>query len=65
MQRCRMAVSVHNISCSGSQIFEDIRSLVLDNAEAVDGMPVSLQLVGRRLEEEKVLMMTNVVLQAL
>ncbi|KAL1850107.1 hypothetical protein Plec18170_007205 [Paecilomyces lecythidis] len=35
------------------------------NAEAVDGMPVSLQLVGRRLEEEKVLMMTNVVLQAL
>lgn len=27
-------------------------------------MPVSLQLVGRRLEEEKVLMMTEVVLQS-
>ncbi|KAE8412438.1 amidase signature domain-containing protein [Aspergillus pseudocaelatus] len=35
-----------------------------DNASAVDGMPVSLQLVARRLEEEKVLMMTGVVLQA-
>ncbi|KAE8346855.1 hypothetical protein BDV24DRAFT_157860 [Aspergillus arachidicola] len=34
------------------------------NASAVDGMPVSLQLVARRLEEEKVLMMTGVVLQA-
>lgn len=36
-----------------------------DNADAVDGMPVSLQLVARRLEEEKVLMMTDVVLQSL
>ncbi|RAQ71477.1 acetamidase [Aspergillus flavus] len=34
------------------------------NASAVDGMPVSLQLIARRLEEEKVLMMTGVVLQA-
>ncbi|KAB8266302.1 amidase signature domain-containing protein [Aspergillus pseudonomiae] len=34
------------------------------NAAAVDGMPVSLQLVARRLEEEKALMMTGVVLQA-
>ncbi|KAB8232666.1 hypothetical protein ETB97_012328 [Aspergillus alliaceus] len=34
------------------------------DASAVDGMPVSLQLVARRLEEEKVLMMTGVVLQA-
>lgn len=31
----------------------------------VDGMPVSLQLVARRLEEEKVLMMTDVVVQDL
>lgn len=31
----------------------------------VDGLPVSLQLVARRLEEEKVLMMTDVVLQSL
>ncbi|KAE8354146.1 amidase signature domain-containing protein [Aspergillus coremiiformis] len=35
------------------------------NASAVDGMPVSLQLVARRLEEEKVLMMTGVILQAM
>ncbi|KAL4878113.1 amidase signature domain-containing protein [Aspergillus karnatakaensis] len=34
------------------------------NAEAVHGMPVSLQLVGRRLEEESVLAMTDVVLKA-
>ncbi|KAF7595825.1 hypothetical protein BBP40_004637 [Aspergillus hancockii] len=34
------------------------------NASAVDGMPVSLQLVAQRLEEEKVLMMTAAVLQA-
>ena len=31
----------------------------------VDGLPMSLQLVARRLEEEKVLMMTDVVLQSL
>ncbi|KAK2798971.1 hypothetical protein FQN51_007199 [Onygenales sp. PD_10] len=35
------------------------------NAAAVHAMPVSLQLVGRRLEEEKVLMMGEVVLEAL
>lgn len=35
------------------------------NAEAVHGMPVSLQLVAQRLEEEKVLAMTKTVLQAL
>lgn len=34
-------------------------------AEAVHGMPVSLQLVAKRLEEEKVLAMTATVLQAL
>jgi len=36
-----------------------------DNAEAVDGMPVSLQLVAQRLEEEKAVGMTRVILQAL
>jgi len=35
------------------------------DAEAVHGLPVSLQLVARRLEEEKVLAMTEVVLEAL
>jgi amidase len=35
------------------------------DAEAVDRMPVSLQLVAKRLEEEKVLAMTATVLQAL
>ncbi|KAK7186383.1 hypothetical protein DPSP01_009390 [Paraphaeosphaeria sporulosa] len=33
--------------------------------EEIDGMPVSLQLVAKRLEEEKVLAMTETVLQAL
>ncbi|GAD97024.1 acetamidase [Paecilomyces variotii No. 5] len=52
---------------SEHRALSDIDSRVQNgyNAEAVDGMPVSLQLVGRRLEEEKVLMMTDVVLQAL
>lgn len=31
----------------------------------VDGLPVSLQLVARRLEEEKILMMTETVLDSL
>ncbi|KAF3035864.1 hypothetical protein E8E11_005521 [Didymella keratinophila] len=35
------------------------------DAEAVHGMPVSLQLVAKRLEEEKVLAMTATVLKAL
>lgn len=35
------------------------------NPSAIHGMPVSLQLVGRRLEEEKVVMMGEVILQAL
>lgn len=35
------------------------------DAEAVHGMPVSLQLVAKRLEEEKVLAMTAAVLKAL
>lgn len=35
------------------------------DAVAVHGMPVSLQLVAKRLEEEKVLAMTATVLQAL
>ncbi|PGH00912.1 hypothetical protein AJ79_08067 [Helicocarpus griseus UAMH5409] len=35
------------------------------NPTAVHGQPVSLQLVGRRLEEEKVVMMAEVILEAL
>jgi amidase len=37
----------------------------IDDAAAVHGMPVSLQLTGRRLQEEKVLAMTQRVLEAL
>ncbi|THX24511.1 acetamidase [Aureobasidium pullulans] len=37
----------------------------LDNAGAVHGMPVSLQLVASRLEEEKAVAMTRVVLEGL
>lgn len=36
-----------------------------DNAELVHGMPVGLQLVARRLEEEKLLAMTETVLKAI
>lgn len=35
---------------------------VLDNASAIHGMPVSLQLVAQRLEEEKLLEMAKIVL---
>lgn len=35
------------------------------DADAIHGQPVSLQLVAKRLEEEKVLAMTATVLQAL
>ncbi|KAK2814573.1 hypothetical protein FQN49_008149 [Arthroderma sp. PD_2] len=35
------------------------------NPSVIHGMPVSLQLVGRRLEEEKVVKMCDVILQAL
>jgi len=35
------------------------------NAEAIQGMPISLQLVAQRLEEEKVLAMTRLILQSL
>ncbi|KAK8122584.1 Acetamidase [Apiospora sp. TS-2023a] len=35
------------------------------HAEAVHGMPINLQLIGRRLEEEKVVAMVKVVLDAL
>ena len=36
-----------------------------DDAAAVHGMPVSLQLVAQRLEEEKVIAMTRTVMKAL
>jgi amidase len=37
----------------------------VDDADLVHGMPVSLQLIGNRLQEEKVLAMTGTVLQAM
>ena len=37
----------------------------LDDAVAVHGMPIGLQIVGRRLEEEKTLAMTETILEAL
>lgn len=37
---------------------------LLDNADAVHGMPMSLQVIGRRLEEEKVLAIARIVLEA-
>ena len=40
-------------------------NMIIDSPEAVGGMPVSLQLVGRRLEEEKVVAMTRRVLESL
>jgi amidase len=36
-----------------------------DNPKDVHGMPISLQLVARRLEEEKLLSMLETVLKAL
>lgn len=36
-----------------------------DDAAAIHGMPISLQLTGRRLQEEKVLAVTQRVLEAL
>lgn len=36
-----------------------------DNPEAVHGMPVSLQIVASRLQEEKAVEMTKVVMQVL
>jgi amidase len=44
---------------------DDMLNKSKDNADNIHGMPVSLQLVGRRLEEESALMMAEVVLQTL
>jgi amidase len=37
---------------------------MLDDPALLHGMPVNLQLIAQRLEEEKVLVMTETVLQA-
>lgn len=37
---------------------------IADDPSAVDGMPVGLQVIGRRLQEEKVLAMVAKVLEA-
>jgi amidase len=36
-----------------------------DSAESVHGMPVSLQLIGRKLEEESLLGITDVILKSI
>ena len=61
MQRYRKNVS------EGKMNVENLAhaDLFTDDADVVDGMPLSLQLVAQRLEEEKVIAMTRVVLQAL
>ena len=52
--------------CPIIQVRVSVLKLVcLDDPTAIHGMPVNLQLVGRRLEEEKVLMMGRVVRSAL
>ena len=47
------------------RIFDHVTDIFADKAEIVHGMPVGLQLIARRLEEEKVLSMTATVLEAI
>lgn len=55
-----------NSECTYNNTVESKQQLtLLDDAETLDGMPISLQLVARRFEEEKVLAMTDSVLKAL
>jgi Asp-tRNA(Asn)/Glu-tRNA(Gln) amidotransferase A subunit family amidase len=60
MRRYGMIVSDHYIVSNRGNVTN-----LVDNADNIHGMPVSLQLVGRRLEEESALMMAEVVLQTL
>lgn len=55
------------IVCSPLPLLLGFRHVLIspDSAEAVHGMPVSLQLVGRRLEDESALAITGVILKAL
>ncbi|KIW02020.1 uncharacterized protein PV09_06525 [Verruconis gallopava] len=53
----------HPPEASLTELCQDVQQRY--NPEAVRGMPVSLQLVARRLEEEKVLAMTATILEAL
>lgn len=57
-----MIVSNHGIALN---LGKDKTTDLIDNANNIHGMPVSLQLVGRRLEEESALTMAEVVLQTL
>ncbi|KAE8151059.1 amidase signature domain-containing protein [Aspergillus avenaceus] len=63
---CGVTASKHD-TYQSSEPLSDLDAQIRDdyNPAVVDGMPVSLQLVGRRLEEENVLMMTEVVMGAL
>lgn len=40
-------------------------TLISDDADAVHGMPISLQLVARRLEEEKAIAMVKHILDVI
>jgi Asp-tRNA(Asn)/Glu-tRNA(Gln) amidotransferase A subunit family amidase len=60
MRRYGMIVSDHYIVSNRGNVTN-----LIDNADNIHRMPVSLQLVGRRLEEESALMMAEVVLQTL
>ncbi|KAL2823254.1 amidase signature domain-containing protein [Aspergillus cavernicola] len=56
-----------DVAYANHQPLSDIDGQVQNDysAEAVHGMAVNLQLVGRKLEEEKVLAMTDVILKAI
>lgn len=53
------------ITPSYSRLLYRLKLTFKDDAAAVHGMPVSLQLTGRKLQEEKVLKMAQRVLDAL
>jgi amidase len=51
--------------CMNEQEHDNAILTLVDNAKDVDGMPISLQLVARRLEEEKLFAMLEIVNNAL
>lgn len=48
-----------------SYIFQMLTKVSTDDAELMHGLPISLQLVAQRLEEEKVIAMTKHVLEVI
>jgi amidase len=51
--------------CMCIRKFGGIKLTLIDSSKDVEGMPISLQLVARRLEEEKLLAMLEIVNDAL